>query len=181
VLREAIRILEENSAVFMQRGRGAGLMVAAPDRRKAVLRAIGYLQAVRYPQSNAWRFLDEILLEAVARGAACASPARLHSLQRAVSAVSLPSGASVDTIRQLYRELAGVADNAPLRTIAEILLQVACPISDPPAPARWSDPADLQLLFERLAAGDPARARRAYLSHAQSRRAAAPLEMPSHR
>jgi DNA-binding FadR family transcriptional regulator len=173
VLREAIRILEENSAVFMQLGRGAGLMVAAPDRRKAVLRAINYLRAVRYPQTNAWRFLDEILLEAVARGAAGASPDRLHSLQRAVGAVSLPSGASVDTIRQMYRELAGVGDNAPLRTIAEILLQVACPVSDPPARVRWGDPADLQLLCERLAAGDPARARRAYLSHAQSRRAAA--------
>jgi hypothetical protein len=32
-------------------------MVAAPDRRNAILHALGYLQAVRYPQTNVWRFL----------------------------------------------------------------------------------------------------------------------------
>jgi DNA-binding FadR family transcriptional regulator len=172
VLRQAIRILEENSAVSMQLGRGAGLMVAAPDRRKAVLRAFRYLQAVDYPQTNAWRFLDEILLEAITRGSARANPIRLYALQRAVNAVSSPPDVSMGAIRQMYLELAGVSDNAPLRTIAEILLLVASPVTDPKILVRWSDLADLQLLFERLAANDPARARRAYLSHAQSRSAA---------
>ena len=147
-------------------------MVAAPDSRKAVTRAIGYLQAVRYPPTNAWQFLDEILLNAVARGCVRASPEHLSDLQRTIVAASAVADASVGSIRQIYLELAGIAENAPLRTIAEILLSVTCPVTDLNAPAGWSDTADLQLLFERLAARDPARARRAYLNHAQQRRAA---------
>jgi hypothetical protein len=100
VLREAIRILEENSAVSMQLGRGGGLMVGEPDRRKALMRALRYLQAVGHPQANAWRFLDEILLQAVARGCARASTAQIHSLRRAASAMSSVGGASVGAVRK---------------------------------------------------------------------------------
>ncbi len=175
VLREAIRMLEENSAVSMQLGRGAGLIVAAPDRRKAVLRAFRYLQAVNYPPTDAWRFVDEILLEAMARGCVGASKEHILSLQRAIGVVASPTGASVCAVRQMYVELAGVGGNAPLRTVAEILLLVACPM-DPHSLVRWNDAADLELMLERLASKDSAGARRAYLSHVQRREAAQPKE-----
>ncbi len=73
----------------------------------------------------------------------------------------------------MYLELADVAGNAPLRTIAEILLLVACPEGGADRAAHWGDPGNLQLLIERLAAKDPAGARRAYLGHAHTRGAAA--------
>jgi len=83
--------------------------------------------------------------------------------------VASPTGASVSAVRRMYLELASVGGNAPLRTIAEILLLVACPTMDPGRLVRWGDVADLQLMFERLASKDSAGARRAYLSHVQRR------------
>jgi DNA-binding FadR family transcriptional regulator len=171
VLREAIRILEENSAVTMQMGRSGGLVVAAPDRRNAVFRALRYLQIVGYPRTSAWRFLDEILPAAVARGSVRAQPDSLLAARRAIGAASLRSGVSVGVVRQMYLELAGLAGDAPLQTMAEILLLLACPDARVKSPAGWSSPADLELLSERLAARDPAGARRAYLSYAEKRRA----------
>jgi DNA-binding FadR family transcriptional regulator len=171
VLREAIRILEENSAVQMVHGRHGGLVVGAPDRHKAVMRAVGFLKAAAYLPRNAWQFLDQILLVAIERGAGHVGPQQLRAVHNCLESWSSPAGPSREAIRQFYIELAGVAGTAALQMIAEILARRACPDEDPAAPASRADAAGLEVLMQHVAAGDAGRARRAYLTHAQQRSA----------
>jgi DNA-binding FadR family transcriptional regulator len=169
VLREAIRILEENSSVRMQLGRSGGLMIAAPDRRKAVMRALGYLQATGYPEHKAWLFLDQILLEAIQQSAIHSNSTHLNSLETAMEALHRPEGTSIDAVRRMYIALAGVAGSPALQTVAEILLLTACPATNSNLPILRSDLANLELLLGYIATRDPARARRAYLAWAKER------------
>jgi DNA-binding FadR family transcriptional regulator len=169
VLREAIRILEENSAVQMQHGRNGGLMVAAPDRRKAVMRALGYLKTADYPRHRAWQFLDQILLVAMERGAARAEPERVRVAHDALGYLSAHAGPSVGAIRQVYIELAGVAGTAALQMIAEILAHVACPEENPAVSTARVDASLFRAILRHIAVGDAASARRAYLVYARQR------------
>jgi DNA-binding FadR family transcriptional regulator len=169
VLREATRILEENSSVRMQRGRGGGLIIAEPDRRKAVMRALGYLQATAYPQHSAWEFLDQILMEAIQQGGAHGKSKHFESLDTAIEGLRQQGGASIEAIHRMYIALAGVAASPALQTVAEILMLVALPPREAKISVSPAELANLELLMERVAARDPARARRAYLSYARER------------
>jgi DNA-binding FadR family transcriptional regulator len=169
VLREATRILEENSSVRMQRGRGGGLIIAEPDRRKAVMRALGYLQATAYPRHSAWEFLDQILMEAIQQGGAHGKSKHFESLATAIEGLRPQGGASIEAIHGVYIALAGVAASPALQTVAEILMLVALPPKKAKISVSPTELAHLELLMERVAARDPARARRAYLSYARER------------
>ena len=63
IVRQAVRMLEEHSAVRMERGRKGGLYIGAPDVERAVERAVEFLKRTRADPKDVTALIEHLLLE----------------------------------------------------------------------------------------------------------------------
>jgi hypothetical protein len=73
ILRQAVRMLEEHSAVEVARGRNGGLYIATPKRQRAVDRAIDYLSRCSRNTADVRSLLVQIILQGLDRAPAFAA------------------------------------------------------------------------------------------------------------
>ena len=161
VLREAIRMLEENAAVHMQRGRNGGLIIATPDQRKAVSGALEYLRAAGTNRALVIRHLDQILMEAIEVATRHASDASVEALRADVAQLGKTSRSQQD----MYTALANLSGNIALAIAAEVLTNLAWPDEEAVSMPSSSKLSELTLVLDNIVIRDSAKARRAYLAH----------------
>lgn len=114
ILRQAIRVLQEHSAVQVVRGRKGGLFVATPDRARAIGQAVSFLAQSRADPADARAFLLQLALQAVDRWPNV-TPARLAAWF---------AGDEVN-VADLLANVVFAAPNATLAIFGETLLPLA--------------------------------------------------------
>ncbi|WGM47323.1 hypothetical protein KOAAANKH_02198 [Brevundimonas sp. NIBR10] len=146
-LRQAVRILEQNAVVRMERGRSGGLVVTVPEPAVALKRALDYLAQTTVAPDDLASFHRHLLLEAVS--AVCETPDAV----RAERMKSVVESAIFDHLGQLS------GDDA-----IEMFLSVAGAI-----PAQGAGPAVASVpgLHQALLRGDAPLARRIVLERTQ--------------
>ena len=147
-LRQAVRILEQNGVVRMERGRSGGVVVTVPDPARAVARAVEYLGQTTIASDDLASFHRQLLLEAVS--AACETP-------DAVRAERLKSVGESSIFDQLGPLSGDDAIEIFLSVVAAVSAQVT-------APAVASVPG----LRQALLRGDAPLARRIVLERTQN-------------
>jgi DNA-binding FadR family transcriptional regulator len=157
-VRQAVRLLEEHSAVRMERGRNGGLFIAQPDAATAVDRALAYLALTDAEAGDVKGFLIQLVLDVVTQLADRRLPAA--EMRPAIHGARARPSAAAD--RSLYRALARLAGNAALEIFVDILTGLL------PADGKGGPPEDLTTILQAVGAGDGPRARRAFLHYARS-------------
>ncbi|CAN5258962.1 FCD domain-containing protein [soil metagenome] len=144
-LRQAVRMLEQNSVVRMERGRSGGLVVTVPDPEKAIDRAVEYLRQTDIAPDDLASFRRQLRLKALS--AICEAPttARAKAMEGIAPA-------------DLLNRLGLLSGDGALEVFDSIVSAIA------PAP-QASDDRTIPLIFDALAKGDAARARRIFLNH----------------
>jgi DNA-binding FadR family transcriptional regulator len=167
VLRQAIRMLEEYSAVQMQRGRSGGLLVAAPDPEVAVQRAVAYLGSTSMQPQNIYSYLTRLLLEALSRSGDANHAAALASFRTALDGAAAANSRAVrESHGELYLAIARLSGNAALQIFVRILTR-CLPQAAYVRSAKTSVLPMLEDVYQSIAVRDVARARRAFLQYAQ--------------
>lgn len=146
-LRQAVRILEQNGVVRMERGRSGGLVVTVPEPARAIKRALEYLGQTSVAPDDLASFHRHLLLEAVS--AICETPDAIRA-ERLKSVVE-------SSIFDLLGPLSG--DDA-----LEIFLSVAAAVPRQPATPLATSLAGLR---QALLRGDAPLARRIVLGRTQ--------------
>ena len=148
-LRQAVRMLEQNSVVRMERGRSGGLVVTLPDPAKAVDRALDYLRQTDIAADDLASFRRQLILKSLS--AICERPkaARVKALEEVTPA-------------DLFDRLGLISGDGALEVFNAIAAAIA-PVPQTP------DDGTISLILEALAKGDAARARRIFLNHEQAR------------
>lgn len=144
-LRQAVRMLEQNSVVRMERGRSGGLVVTLPDPEKAIDRALEYLRQTEIAPDDLTSFRRQLMLKSLS--AIC----------------QLPDGARAKVMEEvaptdLFGRLGVLSGDGALEVFNSIVSALT-PV--PKAP----DDKTIPLLFDALAKGDAPRARRIFLNH----------------
>lgn len=165
VLREAIRMLEEHSAVHMQRGRSGGLIISAPDRARAVAGALHYLRAVKAVKQSIVSHLDQIMMEAIERAVEHASASSIDRWAADALSPVRESGSFYGGLARIYISLANLSDNTALSIVVEVLANYVWPSNEPGVDIHSPDLAELDVLARCLAARDAPKARRSYIVH----------------
>jgi DNA-binding FadR family transcriptional regulator len=155
-VRQAVRLLEEHSAVRMERGRIGGLFIATPAPAMAVERALAYLAQTEIEPSDVKGFLKQVMLDVLTLLSGRRQPQA--DLRAAISLIRAQPGAAAD--KMLCRMLAQRAGNAALEIFVEILNGLL------PDRGAGGKAADLIPLLQALSASDGPRARRAFLHYA---------------
>ena len=148
-LRQAVRMLEQNSVVRMERGRSGGLVVTLPDSAKAIDRALEYLRQTEIAPDDLASFRRQLVLKSLS--AICELP---NTARAKVMAGLAPT--------DLFGRLGVLSGNGALEVFSSIVSAIA------PAPETPDDRA-IPLIFDALAKGDAARARRIFLNHEHGR------------
>ncbi len=148
-LRQAVRVLEQNSVVRMERGRSGGLVVTLPDPAKAVDRALEYLRQTEIAPDDLVSFRRQLMLKSLS--AICERPnaARVKALKEVRPA-------------ELFGSLGVLSGDGALEVFNSVVSEMA-PVRETP------DDKMISLIFDALAKGDAARARRIFLTHEQAR------------
>jgi DNA-binding FadR family transcriptional regulator len=140
ILRQAVRMLQEHSAVEVERGRRGGLFVAVPDRARAVHKAQAFLERSRAAPSDVAAFLVHLTLEALEGE----GPVSSEALRREIGGLA-----------DLSRLIAAAWKSPPLALFADILQ---------PFLPRASQSSEAALAA--FASGDRIQIRRAILAYA---------------
>jgi DNA-binding FadR family transcriptional regulator len=156
-LRQAVRMLEEHSAVRMERGRNGGLFIATPSAPAAVDRALAYLAQAEVEIEDVKAFLTRLMLDVLTLLAE--GPPPQGTLRAAVNEVRARPAAATDQI--LFRTLARLSENAALEMFADILASLL------PAYGSGGEPESLAVMLQALIASDGPKARRAFLNYAR--------------
>jgi DNA-binding FadR family transcriptional regulator len=165
LLRQAVRMLEEYSAVHMQRGRNGGLQIAAPDEGRAIQRAVGYLQSAGVRPDDLKLYLDQLLLVALNHGAQAASVEQLGALRTSVSRILSSRGQNqLATGVEFSLALAELSANPALKLFVRVLL-ASLPPGAPKRPLSPDTPAILTELLHAITTSDVPKARRAFLQY----------------
>jgi DNA-binding FadR family transcriptional regulator len=152
VLRQAVLMLQEHSAVRVERGRRGGLYVCEPDRGQALAGAAAYLQRSGATARGRCAFLLRLALEAF-DGFPARDAARLR--RGAAAAVAWRESGAPDAVRaDIWTIAARLCGNPVLQLFTEAL----APVSAPPAA-----PGALDDLLQAVALGDMAKGRRLLL------------------
>ena len=146
ILRQAVRMLQEHSAVESERGRRGGLFVAVPDRSRAVERAKAFLRQSGAAPADIQALTAQMTLQVLEGPGASLGEA----LER-----TLPGGPTV-SFRGLVAALSTAARNPILDLFVEIFLPF---FPDERGPGTASDS-----VLAAFQSGDRARARRAFLA-----------------
>jgi DNA-binding FadR family transcriptional regulator len=165
VLRQAVRMLEEYSAVQMQRGPGGGLRIAAPNETRAIQRAVSYLRTAEMNPQDVLLYLRHLLLEALNHSAGAPDPSHIAQLREVSErAISSRARAIPETDAELFLAIAQLSDNPALQLFVRLLLTLL----PQPYPAHGA-PAILEDMLQGIAAGDAPKARRAFLQYTNPR------------
>ena len=148
-LRQAVRMLEQNSVVRMERGRSGGLVVTLPDPAKAVDRALDYLRQTEIAPDDLASFHRQLMLKSLSV---------ICDLPNTVRAKLLENIAPADLLGRL-----GLLSGDGALEVFSSIVSVIAPVSETPGDRT------IPLIFEALAKGDAARARRIFLNHEQAR------------
>ncbi|MDB5424969.1 MAG: GntR family transcriptional regulator [Phenylobacterium sp.] len=146
ILRQAVRTLQEHSAVEVERGRKGGLFIAVPDRVRAVSRAKAFLAQSGAIASDVRAFLVNLLLESLDNRAV-------------ISGEGLDAALGPDpevTFAALASAIAEASRSPPLQLFVEILT--------PFLPAEPGPAAPRDVLLQAFAAGDRVQSRRMLLA-----------------
>ncbi len=154
-VRQAVRLLEEHSAVRMERGRNGGLFIASPDASTAVDRALAYLVQAEVEPADVKGFLTQVMLDVLSLLAAQNQPQT--ALRAVFGPVRARPGAAAD--QALCRNLAQLAGNAALEIFVDILTSLL------PTHGPGGIVEDLSPILKALAMSDGAKARRAFLHY----------------
>ncbi|CAN5143410.1 FCD domain-containing protein [soil metagenome] len=148
-LRQAVRMLEQNAVVRMERGRSGGLVVTLPDPSRAIERALAYLAQTDVALDDLVSFRRQLVLKAIS--AFCEAP----DVDRVRALRGVQPGDLMDRLGTLC------GDGA-----LEVFLAIVSAIRSPSGPA---DDTALRPVLVAMVEGDSARARRAFLNHEQAR------------
>ena len=148
-LRQAVRMLEQNSVVRMERGRTGGLVVTLPDPTKAVDRALDYLRRTDIAPDDLASFRRQLMLKSLSAICELPNAARVKALEDVTPA-------------DLFGRLGLLSGDGALE-VFNAIVSVIAPVPETP------DDGTISLIFEALAKGDAARARRIFLNHEQAR------------
>jgi DNA-binding FadR family transcriptional regulator len=142
-IREAIRLLEADGLVFIQRGPGGGARACAPTRRAAALQMGILLEYLHVPLSDLLDAMDRIQLGAAATLARDHTPADIAalrvSLERGTSHIDNPD-ALVRDLSDFHVELVRRTGNEALVLIHSILayiMQETVRRRSDPDPGKW--------------------------------------------
>lgn len=155
ILRQAVLLLQEHSAVRAERGRRGGLYVSAPDRGRAVAGAQAYLQRSDARPADVQAFLLHLALHAL-EGFPRLDLDRLKRNGRAAADAMAAGGQEPVS---LWEAVAGLCRNPVFSLFAEV--------TGPLLPPILVDGANAARMAQAAAAGDLAQARRLILSAAQ--------------
>jgi DNA-binding FadR family transcriptional regulator len=150
VLRQAVRMLEEYSAVHMQRGPSGGLRIAAPNEARAIQRAVGYLRMAEINTHDVLLYLRHLLLEALNHNARPPDPGHVAQLR----------AASQHTDAEFYLAVAQLSENPAIKLFVRILLTLL-----PQTDRTHGAPGIFDDMIDGIAAGDAPKARRAFLQY----------------
>jgi DNA-binding FadR family transcriptional regulator len=167
LLRQAVCILEEYSAVYMQRGRSGGLLVAAPDEGVAVQRAVSYLRWANANPADLHLFLVQIVLEALNRSQNTLDRKSLPELRAVIDRARVPD-AKRDA-RAKYAPYLAITrlSNSPAMQLFARLLVACLPERVEKRPAQFAQGhALLDEMFDSVITGNTPKARRAFLQYA---------------
>ncbi|MFI5045736.1 MAG: FadR/GntR family transcriptional regulator [Acidimicrobiia bacterium] len=92
VMREALRILEQQGLVEVRRGVGGGPRVRHPSIAEASVAFGIFLQVAEVPVGDVWRSRDRLVAAAIERLAQDRTDADLHALDEAVTQLTLVVG-----------------------------------------------------------------------------------------
>jgi DNA-binding GntR family transcriptional regulator len=155
-VRQAARLLEEHSAVRMERGRAGGLFISTPDPAAAVKRAQDYLTQTVVDPDDVKSFLKQVMLDALTLLAPQRRP--LAELRAKTRQSGGHANAATDKI--FCGALAALSGNAALEMFVEILNGLL------PDQATGGRSADSTLVLKALSVGDGPSARRRFLHYA---------------
>lgn len=144
-LRQAARMLQEHSAVEVERGRSGGFFIARPDRQRAIERASAFLRRSAPSPADIRAFLVQLMLYALDSE----SVVNRHELRRGLGPGPFAS------FSDLYRTAAAALGHTPA-LFADILL----PFLPPEPPSAMPVPAVLQA----FGSSRPTERRRAFLA-----------------
>ena len=142
-LRQAVRILEQNSVVRMDRGRSGGLVITMPDSSKAIERATQFLGQTAIAPEDLASFRRQLILKSLSAFCERAPGDRDCTLKQATSS-------------HVFDQLGALSGDGAL----ELFLSIVSVASPQSAERVVRSP---KLLFEALSKGDAPRARRIYL------------------
>ncbi|CAN5238913.1 hypothetical protein BH10PSE4_BH10PSE4_01850 [soil metagenome] len=148
-LRQAVRMLEQNSVVRMERGRTGGLVVTLPDPTKAVDRALDYLRQTDIAPDDLASFRRQLMLKSLSVICDLPNVARVKALENVTPA-------------DLLCRLGVLSGDCALEVFNTIVSAVA-PVPEVP------DDRTVPLICDAVAKGDAARARRIFLAHEHAR------------
>jgi DNA-binding FadR family transcriptional regulator len=152
ILRQAVRMLEEHSAVEVVRGRKGGLFVATPNRQRAVAGALAFLRRSGAAPADVRALLMRLALEGLDRTAAF-DPARLDGDRDPRRMVSF---------NQLC-ELIAASCGSP---VVELFVEILLPFAPEPRPRGGAR----QVSLKAFASGDLVERRRLLLAAAAESR-----------
>lgn len=147
-LRQAVRVLEQNSVVRMERGRSGGLVVTLPDPVKANDRALEYLRQTEIMPDDLASFRRQLVLKSLS--AICELP---NVVRAKVLESIAPS--------ELFDRLGALSGDGALEVFNAIVWAIS-PVEETP------DDGGIALIIDALAKGDAPRARRIFLNHEQA-------------
>jgi DNA-binding FadR family transcriptional regulator len=148
ILRQAVRMLQEHSAVEVERGRRGGLFVAIPNRAMAVSRARAFLDLSGAAPADVEAFLVNLTLEELQSD---------HPLPGSALRSEIGAHAHV-TLSALLGAIAAVSKSEPLKLFAEIFQGYLASFPAPQVPA--------SAVVAAISAGDRVQSRRAILAFA---------------
>jgi DNA-binding FadR family transcriptional regulator len=172
VLRQAVRMLEEYSAVHMQRGRHGGLIIAEPDEPRAIERAVSYLRRAQVRYTDLQQYLVQLTLAALNHSAAAADDADIFILRDLIERFAKPPGIHVpDLSADFHFALTRLSKNPALELFAKIIVKTVAA-----TPKRAGDqrtqlivaPQFLQIMLAAIGTRDMPKARRAFLRSTNS-------------
>jgi DNA-binding FadR family transcriptional regulator len=168
LLRQAVCILEEYSAVQMQRGRTGGLLVAAPDEGVALQRAVSFLRWANAKPADLHKFLIQIVLEALNRSHNTLDRKSLPEL-RAVIDRARPAGArrDRDAKHAPYLAITRLSKSPALQLFARVLLASLPDRAERRPPQNAQEHALLDEMFDSVITGNTPKARRAFLQFSE--------------
>jgi hypothetical protein len=145
ILRQAVRMLQEHSAVRMDKGRSGGLFVATPDRQRAIDRASAFLRQSAAAPSDIRAFLVHLMFEALGAGPVIPADTLRDGLGAAASV----------SFEDLCRTAAKGSESPVVQIFTDVLL--------PFVPGERPSPVSGQVAFEALTSPDPVQRRRVLL------------------
>jgi DNA-binding FadR family transcriptional regulator len=166
LLRQAVCILEEYSAVQMQRGRSGGLLIGAPDQEVATQRAVAYLRWANSDADDTNKFLIQLVLEALSRSPHTTDRQRLPELRAVIDQMRRPDARRDPQAKAtLYLAITRLSNSPALQLFVRVLLA-----SLPDKPQKNSGsaapaPALLDQMFDSIITGNTPSARRAFIQY----------------